>query len=126
MPGNRGIQRRFSPVGFGRRRSPGPFDDVGGRTGERPDADRIDAVDLLAAFSGNRLAVLGDLGVVRRLGIGVWPTRSLQINGGLAIKDGVTAPSTLSGFGQIFIDSADGDLKITFGDGTTKTIVVDT
>ena len=43
-----------------------------------------------------------------------------------ALEDGVTAPSTRSGFGQLYIDSADGDLKIKFGDGTVKTIVVDT
>lgn len=44
----------------------------------------------------------------------------------LYLTDGVTAPSTLSGWGIIFIDTSDGDLKIEFGDGTTKTIVVDT
>jgi hypothetical protein len=44
----------------------------------------------------------------------------------LAIKDGITAPAVEAGWGQLFIDTADGDLKIIFGDGTTKTIVVDT
>ena len=44
----------------------------------------------------------------------------------LYLTDGVTAPSTASGWGIIFIDTSDGDLKIEFGDGTTKTIVVDT
>lgn len=48
-------------------------------------------------------------------------------NGVLAIKDGVTAPSSSpSGMAQIYIDTADGDLKIRFADGTVKTIVVDT
>jgi hypothetical protein len=42
------------------------------------------------------------------------------------LKDGITAPATAAGYGQIYIDSADGDLKIKFGDGTVKTIVVDT
>lgn len=42
------------------------------------------------------------------------------------VKDGVTAPSTVSGFAQIYVDTADGDLKVKFGDGTVKTIVVDT
>lgn len=44
----------------------------------------------------------------------------------IGIVDGVTAPSTVSGVAQIYVDSADGDLKIKYGDGTVKTIVVDT
>lgn len=44
----------------------------------------------------------------------------------LSITDGVSAPSTEVGFAQIYVDTADGDLKIKFGDGTVKTIVVDT
>jgi hypothetical protein len=42
------------------------------------------------------------------------------------LKDGITAPTAVSGQAKLFVDSADGDLKIIFGDGTTKTIVVDT
>ena len=41
------------------------------------------------------------------------------------LDDGITAPDTRVGFGQLYIDSADGDLKIKFGDGTVKTIVTD-
>jgi hypothetical protein len=41
------------------------------------------------------------------------------------IVDGVTAPDTES-FAQLYIDSADGDLKIKFSDGTVKTIATDT
>lgn len=44
----------------------------------------------------------------------------------LGIVDGVTAPSTVSGVAQIYVDSADGDLKVKFGDGTVKTISTDT
>lgn len=44
----------------------------------------------------------------------------------LSIQDGVTAPSTLPGNALIYVDTADGDLKIKFGDGTVKTIVTDT
>jgi hypothetical protein len=44
----------------------------------------------------------------------------------LRLVDGVTAPSTIAGIGQIYIDAADGDLKIKYGDGTVKIIVVDT
>lgn len=43
-----------------------------------------------------------------------------------ALIDGITAPATVAGRAQIYVDSADGDLKIKFGDGTVKTIVVDT
>lgn len=41
------------------------------------------------------------------------------------LSDGITAPSATSGQAKIFVDAADGDLKIIFGDGTVKTIVVD-
>jgi len=44
----------------------------------------------------------------------------------LLITDGIGAPSTVTGFAQIYVDSADGDLKVQFGDGVVKTIVVDT
>lgn len=48
------------------------------------------------------------------------------VDGYLGLRDGITAPSTISGMALMYIDSADGDLKIKFGDGTTKTIVTDT
>lgn len=51
---------------------------------------------------------------------------SIRTEGGIAIKDGITAPSATSGYAKIFVDTADGDLKVIFGDGTTKTIVTDT
>lgn len=44
----------------------------------------------------------------------------------LVITDGVTAPSLTSGKAKIYVDTSDGDLKIIYGDGTIKTIVVDT
>jgi len=44
----------------------------------------------------------------------------------LALKDGIAAPSATAGYAKIYVDSADGDLKIIFGDGTVKTIVTDT
>lgn len=49
----------------------------------------------------------------------------LEVNNALAIKDGMTAPATQSGYAQIYVDSADGDLKIKFSDGTIRTIVTD-
>jgi hypothetical protein len=44
----------------------------------------------------------------------------------MTLTDGISAPSTISGFAQIYVQSSDGDLKIKFGDGTVKTIVTDT
>lgn len=44
----------------------------------------------------------------------------------VALTDGITAPSTISGIAQIYVDTADGDLKVKFGDGVVKTIVIDT
>jgi len=43
-----------------------------------------------------------------------------------AVTDAIAAPSTVSGVAQIYVDNSDGDLKVRFGDGTIKTIVVDT
>lgn len=42
------------------------------------------------------------------------------------IKDGITAPATKAGLSRIYVDTADGDLKIKYGDGTVKLIVADT
>ena len=44
----------------------------------------------------------------------------------LYLTDGVTAPTAATGWAIMFVDTADGDLKIIFSDGTTKVIVADT
>lgn len=54
------------------------------------------------------------------------PDSKWTVNGDLALVDGMTAPATKSGYAKIYIDSADGDLKVKFGDGTVKTIATDT
>lgn len=43
----------------------------------------------------------------------------------LALEDGITAPSALSGFAQIYVDTADGNLKVIFASGTVKTLATD-
>lgn len=44
----------------------------------------------------------------------------------IVLMDGVSAPSTISGHASIYVDTADGYLKVKFGDGTVKTISLDT
>jgi len=43
----------------------------------------------------------------------------------MSLTDGITAPGVVVGLAQIYVDTADGDLKVIFGDGTVKTIVTD-
>lgn len=47
-------------------------------------------------------------------------------SGALGIRDGITAPAAVTNMALIYVDTADGDLKVRFSDGTIKTIVVDT
>lgn len=44
----------------------------------------------------------------------------------LAVTDGITAPAATTGKAKIYVDVADGDLKVIFSDGVIKTIVTDT
>ena len=44
----------------------------------------------------------------------------------IQIDDGVSAPDAVVGKALIYVDSADGDLKVKFGDGTVATIATDT
>lgn len=46
--------------------------------------------------------------------------------GQLYIKDAMTAPGAVAGYAVIYVDSADGDLKVKFADGVTKTLAADT
>lgn len=52
-------------------------------------------------------------------------TGNFTVAGYFSIADGVTAPSAATGEARIYVDSADGDLKVIFADGTVKTIVTD-
>lgn len=55
-----------------------------------------------------------------------WDENGNEFINTIALTDGITAPDAIAGRGIIYIDAADGDLKVKFGDGTVKTIVVDT
>jgi hypothetical protein len=46
--------------------------------------------------------------------------------GSLRLVDGVPAPNPVPGKAVLYVDEADGDLKIVFPDGTVKTIATDT
>lgn len=50
----------------------------------------------------------------------------LQESDQLTLTDGITAPTATVGKAKIYVDTSGGDLKVIFGDGTVKTIVVDT
>ena len=43
----------------------------------------------------------------------------------LGVIDGTSAPAATAGYAKLYVDSADGDLKVIFGDGTVKTIATD-
>ena len=47
-------------------------------------------------------------------------------NNTLYLLDGVSAPSTASGWAILYVDGSDGDLKVKFGDGTVTVIAADT
>jgi len=44
----------------------------------------------------------------------------------LYMLDGVSAPSTASGWAIIYVDGSDGDLKVKFSDGHVTVIAADT
>lgn len=53
-------------------------------------------------------------------------TARIGASGWFGIPDGIAAPGAQAGFAALYVDSADGDLKVVFSDGTVKTIVTDT
>ena len=47
---------------------------------------------------------------------------ALNSLGALVIPDGIPEPPAVVSFTQIYVDQADGNLKVKFGDGTVKTL----
>jgi hypothetical protein len=88
------------------------------------DATNDVEMTIIAASSGgffgtstsSNLTVLANNATVARFFVG----------GSFGILDGITAPATVAGIAQIYVDTSTGDLMCKFGDGTVKTIVVDT
>jgi hypothetical protein len=84
-------------------------------------AFRANGADILSA-SATALAPQPDIavscGTNGRRFTGVYSQKFVLV-------DGITAPATMANHAQIYVDSADGDLKIKFADGTTRTIVTD-
>ena len=66
--------------------------------------------------STGALVVSGGVGVAGAANVGTY----------YGMVDGVTAPGATAGYAKIYVDTADGDLKVIFGDGTIKTIATDT
>lgn len=56
----------------------------------------------------------------------LWDESNLIAAAYLQITDGVAAPGTASGMARIYVDTADGDLKVIFGDAVIKTLATDT
>jgi len=74
-------------------------------------------------FSGTNGTLINSSSTL--LDFNLYSTDALNRQGSLPIIDGVSAPTQLAGVAFIYVDSADGDLKIVFGDGTVKTITTD-
>ena len=75
----------------------------------------INSTTASTSTSSGALVVSGGVGVAGAVNAGTF----------YGLVDGVTAPATESGYARIYVDSADGDLKVKFGDGTVKTIATD-
>lgn len=135
---NRVIRSETSVAGFfGGEDDTGAGIAVGAKSGQPYIAATVDssgtARDLRVYTGGvHRLSVAADGSWLRAitdlaLSLGTSTARFFAgYFGRLYLVDGISAPSTLAGHASIYIDSADGDLKVKFGDGTVKTIITDT
>lgn len=81
--------------------------------------------DLRLYHDGTNSFVRNNAGALRFLA-GANEGFRLSSDRALQLVDGITAPATATGFASIYVDTADGDLKVKFGDGTVKTIATDT
>lgn len=93
----------------------------------------VSGTKLVKLDAVNSVALVTDTGGVdsssmtpARVAQGTVSTYAGFTGGYIFIKDGISAPTADVNHAAIYIDIADGDLKIKFADGTVKTIVVDT
>lgn len=113
-----------------------PFDktDTTGRVlaylGKSNDASNYSALQVYQTGGASAAVRLWSFQTIEA-GVANAGTIEFQPSGGLVtapffgLTDGVSAPSTASGKALLYVDTADGDLKVKFGDGTVKTIVTD-
>ena len=83
-------------------------------TGDGRHASYIKVASGTGTDDGEKFIDMDDGNQLQRLNIGP-----------LALVDGISEPATITGLAYIYVDTADGDLKVKFGDGTIKTIVTD-
>lgn len=50
---------------------------------------------------------------------------TLHVSGALSLADGITAPTNVSGKAYLYVDTADGDLKVLFGDNFGAVVKAD-
>jgi hypothetical protein len=67
----------------------------------------------------NGVGVTGDIAATGEISAGLG---SSLLAGHLRITDGISAPSTTAGEAKLYVDSADGDFKIKFGDGSVGVV----
>jgi hypothetical protein len=78
------------------------------------------------AGNGN-YAQFGSDGVFRGMIVGGLdePDAMLDVRGYMCIEDGSTAPTNIANRAFIYVDTADGDLKVMFADGFTAVLAAD-
>lgn len=88
---------------------------------------------LLSGSWGARLGLDTDFAGTDALALGTHDGNRMDyifsnhvVAGDARLVDGITAPGTESGKAIVYVDTADGDLKVKFGDGVIKTLATDT
>ena len=106
--------------------------EVGPATGTNPSIMWILAKDSNAVETGvyiQQSTLGGSTGTISLFAEG---TTRLYVNqngiratGDIRLSDGIAAPAAAGGYAILYVDSADGDLKVKFSDGTVTTIATD-
>lgn len=75
----------------------------------------------IKSFTGSGLSK----GLISGVILKTWDIKNELTNNLLSLEDGIDDPIAEAGKAKMYIDASDGNLKIIFGDGVVKTIVVD-